>query len=212
MLNRIINITPGSDFKHSGSPSGAQGDASKNASNSNNPSDSVELSSAIKFLMQIGWKLRKLKHYPGEKIELVFFSSGIEFQTIIDISDPNFPSKFDYVLKKEKLYQDKKKYMEIFLSSVLVDIKNNFKKPSELKELNNFFDTLFTLVLEGGDLPQNFNLNDFSKQFEDIPDEINNINNYLILLIEKITETKIILKNPDQEMHESVLIRKIGLV
>ena len=209
MLNRIINITPGSDYKHSGNSSNMQNDASKNASNSNNPSDSVELSSAIKFLMQIGWQLRKLKHFSDEKMELVFFCSGIEFQTIIDISDPNFPSKFDYVLKKEKLYQEKEKHMEIFLSSFLMNINNNLKKPSELNELNNFFDTLFNLGQDREGFPPNFDLNEFSKEFENISSEINDINNFLIQFIEIITETTIVLKNPDLQTNQSVVIDKV---
>jgi hypothetical protein len=211
MLGKIVNITPGSDYKHSGNPSGMQNDASKNASNSGNFSDSVELSSAIRFLMQIGWNLKKLKHSPGDKIELVFCCSGIEFQTVIDISDPNFPSKFDYVLKKEKLHEDTKKYMEVFLSSVLTSMKNSTKQSSELNELNNFFDALFALVLERKDFLTNFDLNELSNEIENISDDINYINNYLLLFIEKIIETKITLKDPELETDKPVVIHRVNI-
>jgi hypothetical protein len=211
MLNKIINITPGSDYQHSGNSSGTHGENSKNGPNSNNPSDSVELSSALRFLIQIGWNLRKLKHHPGDKIELVFFYSGIEFQTIIDISDPNFPYKFDYILKKEKLQLDKKKSLEISLSSILMNLPGNFTKPSELTELNNFFDMLFTLIREREDFPQNFDLNTFLKEFENLANEINDINNYLFQFIEKITETKIVFKNHEPEINEPVVIDKVKI-
>ena len=212
MLNRIINITPGSDYKHSGNSSGMQNDGSKNASNSSNSSDSIELSSAIKFLLQIGWQLKKFKHYPGEKIELVFCCSDIEFQTIIDLSDPNFPSKFNYVLKKEKQYQDEQKSMEISLSSVLTSLKGNISKSPELNDLNNFFEALFDLVLEKKDFLQNFDLNSLSGELENISSEIDYINNNILLFVEKVTESKIIVKNSEQEIDASLVIHKIELV
>ena len=98
MLEKIVNISAGSDYKQSSKP----GARSKvlHYLNEYHPTgnDSISLSPATAYLSIIGWKLKKIK-IEKEKIHIGFFFDNMDFSTTINPGEISQLPPIEYLIK-----------------------------------------------------------------------------------------------------------------
>ena len=102
MLNKIDNISAGSEYSKSSRPAGFSINAASAYNRRSDIHDSANISPALQFLNQVNWKLKELKHSANEKLFLDFIVSSIEFRTTINLININLLTELDYNLIKEE--------------------------------------------------------------------------------------------------------------
>ncbi len=146
MLNKIDNISAGSEYSKSARPSGFGINAASAYNRRADIHDSVNISPALQFLNQVNWRLKEFKHSANEKLFLDFIVSSIEFRTTIDLVNINLLGSLDYNLIKEgspavstsKIYSD--------LSSAIGEINyDTVPVLINFSALNVFFGRVFDM-------------------------------------------------------------------
>ncbi len=99
MLEKIINITPGSDFKNSSRPSKYSKTSQFMHAFQTSIGDSVSLSPATSYLSSINWRLKKFVN-EKDKITITFEFDSIEFTVNINQNDLLSITSFEYDVKK----------------------------------------------------------------------------------------------------------------
>jgi len=95
MLERIVNITAGSDYKQSSRPAKQSQTSRTFESFHSTANDSISLSPATSFLSVINWKLKKFKK-EKERLLLEFFFDEFDFLTSFLLSDITQMHAIDY--------------------------------------------------------------------------------------------------------------------
>lgn len=193
MLNKIDNISAGSEFSKSTRPAGSGINAASAYNRRADVHDSMNISPALQFLNQVNWKLKEFKNINNEKISLDFIISNIEFITTIDLVSLNKLEMLDYnLLKEEKsISSNDKIYSQI--SSRIEEIRYNIE-PSliNFSALNVFFSRAMEMriyrdLAEGDSYIFNDLLNGITYG---IRNEFEQLNNQVFIFIYKLLDIK----------------------
>ncbi len=194
MLNKIINISAGSDFKKSNGNAGQNKFLRRNAYSSFQFHDSIVFSPALQYLTNIKWRLKEISHMSKGKLAISFIADDIEFQTVVDLPNIESMKTIDYKVIKENA---KDKSVNPMLIEVEVRIEgisdDNLPHAVNLQTLEKLFNRIFALKIENQLTRTNsIMLTDLIADFlEELKFEFDQVNNHLFNFIEKLTESKI---------------------
>ncbi len=191
MLEKIVNINPGSDYKKAaGNPKYYKKVNSFHIAGSIS-NDSLYISPATSLLAAIGWKLKRLQK-DSEKIHLLFELDGFEFDTNFFLAEINQNAKVDYKVKKN---------VHGFATEIIVTVTICAPIPStaekidyniKLVELAKFFEQFKSLNVKKPNTitEQNVIESLLLNHKKSITSEFNNINKCLINFLEKYISYK----------------------
>ena len=204
MLEKIVNISAGSDYKQSTKP-GARSKASRYLSEYHQVgNDSISLSPATAFLSVIGWKLKKIQ-IDKEKIHIGFSFDDVDFSTAINPGELFQLQRIVYSIKYSLDSFTGLIDVNIKISSPLIsDNSESIQVKLHLPELKNFFDSIISSseykLHASSDTYEIQNI--FSNMEHALRSEFNYINKSLISFLEKFLSIKINMK------HENIIMNK----
>lgn len=193
MLNRISNITAGSDFKSAAKQSKSMKYGRTPIYHIYDGHDSIDISPAYNFLVKHNWKIKEL-NIEDEKVYIHFILSGFDFSATIPLRQINQLADIEYTVSKEKEING-------VLNKVSADFLVNLSKidynESEyqfgLNKLDDFFNRLIAIKDE-------VDLTSLDRLVIDrllegltrgIQEEFDSVNNGLFIFIEKYFNIKI---------------------
>lgn len=211
MLNRIGNISAGSDFKSSVKPQKSARYDRTQAYHAFDGHDSIAISPAYNFLLKHNWKIKEMS-VEEDKLFLDFSISDFEFTTTISLKQINQLSTIEYIILREKEvdFERTKIAAEFIVNLTEIDY-NKLEYSYNLSKLDIFFNRLMHLNLKG-------ELNSSDRRVLDglleglaqgIQEEFNAINNSLFIFIEKYFDIKISGWNKKINITDSVFLTKI---
>ncbi len=178
--------------------------------------DSVDISPAFKYLIQVNWRLKNFKYDADEKLFIDFIVSGIEFKLTVDLMNFDKLSSFNYRLLREDASGERKHKIAADVTSKIEWI--NYDRDPELinfSAVNIFFNRIFSQNI--------FNdLNREDKYFLDslvegivhgIREEFAQLNNQVLIFFDRLTGKKIPnnISTINDDL-EPVLINKIKII
>ena len=193
MLNRILNITAGSDFNKAAKPirSSRQGKVLSYANYDGH--DSIAISPAYSFLLRHKWNVKEL-NVLEDKVYINFFLSEFEFITSVFLKQINQLANLEYTVIKDVNIDGKKYDLAVdFLVNIAKTEYNEEALNTNFTELTVFFEKLLHLKINPG-------INSADKKLiyglleeygADIQEEFNSVNNCLFIFIEKYFNFKI---------------------
>ncbi|MFO7445057.1 MAG: hypothetical protein R6W90_01765 [Ignavibacteriaceae bacterium] len=186
MLDKILNITPGSDYKNSQLKKGNKNFAFSRSIASADTHDSFSLSPAWTYMSQLNWQILGLKMLKDEKLTINFIVNDIEFRIVVDLNELNNSSTFVYELLQKKAYNEIEKYTLLILEKKCYSNEKT-SSVSELKNISRLFERVWDLNLNNELNDGEFDLNTLlSDGYEDVDTEINYITISLITFLEKL--------------------------
>jgi hypothetical protein len=210
MLERIINITPGSDYKQSSRPSSRQANAYRHLSSFTTPSnDSFLISPATAFLASINWKLKKVVR-ENEKLTISFSFDEFEFSTSFFVMEISQNHKIEY---------DIKHIYESFLGAYDVNAKimapisvhkiENIQMKAHLISLSDF---VKSVVNPGVSLNVNWAENSdvqkiFAHMERPLKSDFDYINSCLLNFLEKFLSIKLNIHNENENAVELIALK-----
>lgn len=203
MLEKIVNIKPGSDYRHSSSPNkGAQAARYLNTFHSTS-SDSFSLSPATVFLSSIHWQLKNF-HNENEKLSISFLFDDFEFSISILIGEISVINHFEYEIKRK--YASIIKNVEVLakISSPLNKEQNhNLQVKQNLPVLRNLFESFLSINDSGGSISADdyFARKSFLDTENDLNEEFKYVDICLLNFLEKYLSLKFNSKNPLENQH-----------
>lgn len=204
MLEKIVNISAGSDYKQSSKP-GARSKASRYLSEYHQVgNDSISLSPATAFLSVIGWKLKKIQ-IDKEKIHIGFSFDEVDFSTAINPGELFQLQRIDYSIKYSLDSLSGLVDVNIKISSPLIsDNSESIQVKLHLNELKNFFNSIISSSgYKSHASSDTYEIqNIFAEMEHDLRSEFNYINKSLISFLEKFLSIKINVK------HDSIIMNK----
>ena len=215
MLEKIIHIAPGSEFRNSTKSPELLKYIKGDRSNIFNINDSVNFSPAIQFLTRIEWQLKELSKTANEKLLITFCISELEFRVVIDLSILNKLTFITYEIQRDSSKSGDARTLIVLtsiLNEILYDENNVFL---ELVALNRLFDRFEQLninnELNGSDTEtMSYLTENLSIQLQT---EFEYINKFLFVFIEKLTDKKInagIKNNTSNEL--MIILEKMKLI
>lgn len=194
MLNKIDNISPGSEYSKASRPSGFAGGIASAYVRQSYVHDSVDISPALQFLNVVRWRLKAFKHVAKEKLFLDFILSDIEFQTTIDLVSIERADELNYHIIKEG---NESNFNNKIISDLSVKIENiqydNEPVLKNLSALNVFFQRVFIQRIYRELTPNDKYIIDemVSGISTGMKDEFEYLNNQLFIFLEKLEGIKI---------------------
>lgn len=189
MLNKIDNISPGSEYSKANRPSGFSGGLAAAYVRQSYIHDSANISPALQFLNLISWRLKEFKHIAKEKLFLDFILSDIEFQTTIDLVTIETADNINYHVLKDG---NQSNFNSHIFSDLSVKIENiNYDKEPELMNLsalNVFFQRIFNQRIYR-ELTQadKYIIDEFINGISaGIREEFNYLNHHLFIFLDKL--------------------------
>jgi len=193
MLNKIDNISAGSEFSKSTKPAGPGINAASVNSRRADVHDSVNISPALLFLNQVNWRLKEFKHSGNEKLYLNFIVSNIEFFTKIDLVNLTKAESLNYNLLKEENTINSRVKIYTDISSGLKEIRYDMEPYLiNFSALNVFFRRVMEMKiyreLTRGD---SYIFNDLLNGITNgIQNEFEQLNNQVFVFIYKLINIK----------------------
>jgi hypothetical protein len=213
MLERIQNISAGSDYKNSTSKSGNYHRTSQFLNTlQSSLTDSISLSPATAFLSSVHWRLKKLSN-EKEKFVITFDFDEFEFTAHIGQPELLITHTIEYEVKRR--IENYAKLYEATMQMICSVTEHNEKCGSRLTipELN-----LFLLdVLELENLTYNLNsensevLKIFSQRSNSLYTEFNYLNKCIVAFLEKYLSLKYNFTAGAINQNESLLLRKVQI-
>lgn len=191
MLEKVVNISPNSDYKKStGNPKYYKKVNSYNYTPAA-INDTVLISPATALLSTFGWKLKKLSKEP-EKVQIIFELDDFEFDTTVQTSDLYKNQKIEYRIKKN-IHGFAAEIVVIVTLSAPVNLElneNDYEK--SLNALNNFFEQFKSLsVKKPNIITDQYTIDSITYDFKSsLTKEFNFINSCLIKFLEKYISLK----------------------
>jgi hypothetical protein len=216
MLEKINNISAGSEYGKSTKVNSFNGTFAANYTKKVDSHDSVDISPAMQYLNHINWRLKELKHVVNEKILIVFVVSEIEFQTTISLTDFNNIKFLDYRIVKEKKGENWRSKIFVELTSSIGKIWYDMEpKIINLSGLNVFLQRIFDANIYreiSGD--EKYLIDDLIADIlPGIKNEFDFINNYLFNFVDKLTSLKLNdNRNISFNNNEPIAINKIKVL
>ena len=194
MLNKIINISAGSDFKKSNGSGNQNKFLRRNPYSSFQFHDSIIFSPALQYLTNIQWRLKEISHLSKGKLAISFITSDIEFQTVVDLPNIDSLKTLDYKVIKENSQADDDDPMLVEVEVRIEGINEEvLPQAVTLDKLENLFKRLFAFKIENQlNKTNSVMLTELiGDLLEDLKKEFDHVNNHLFNFIEKLTESKI---------------------
>jgi hypothetical protein len=212
MLNRIANITAGSDFKSSAKQNNSIKYGKAPIYHIYDGHDSINISPAYNFLTRHNWKIKEL-NIEDEKVHICFTLSGFDFTTIISLKQINQLTEIEYTVSREKDNVDIKNKVTVdFLVNLSKINYNEDEFQFTLPKLDVFFDRLVSIKGET-------DVSSLDRKIADklieglargIQDEFDSINNGLFIFVEKYFNVKISGWNNKAFNNSFVIVTKIS--
>ena len=216
MLNKIDNISPGSEYSKANRPSGFSGNLATAYVRQSYVHDSVNISPALQFLNLVRWRLKQFKHKAKEKLFLNFILSDIEFQTTIDLVTIENADEVNYHMIKEG---NESNFGSQIISEMSVKIENvHYDKEPELinlSALNVFYQRIFNQriyreLTQGDKYILDELVNGISAG---IREEFGYLNNQLFIFLEKLEGIEVDKKDRKYtDPGEVVTVKSIRLI
>ncbi len=194
MLNKIINISAGSDFKKSNGSGNQNKFLRRNPYSSFQFHDSIIFSPALQYLTNIQWRLKEISHLSKGKLAISFITSDIEFQTVVDLPNIDSLKTLDYKVIKENSQADDDDPMLVEVEVRIEGINEEvLPQAVTLDKLESLFKRLFAFKIENQlNKTNSVMLTELiGDLLEDLKKEFDHVNNHLFNFIEKLTESKI---------------------
>ncbi|MBX3006731.1 MAG: hypothetical protein KF816_01760 [Melioribacteraceae bacterium] len=208
MLEKIVNINAGSDYKNSTKPSKYSVAGRYLTDYQTHSNDSVTISPASSFIAKIHWRLKQVKK-DVNKVEIIFDFDNFEFHTIISPSELIQSPHFNYHIKKNLEGLMTKGELNLTVSSAVDNISHEFEIKDKLSILNSFVEE--TLMISGDKYLLNesdYSVNTiFYALVNGLKPEFEYLNNCLIIFFEKLMSTKITVPN-NTAVHGNTLVLK----
>jgi len=209
MLERIINISAGSDYKNSSKPNRYSKSSQYLSTFSSALSDSISLSPATAFLSTINWRLKRLTKNEN-KIVINFEFDGFDFTAYINHNEYQIQNNFEYDINK--FFEKSAGKFEV---QTLILCPHNFKNRDKLDpkfHLTVLSEMIYQLIdLNYNSYSISVNNIEVNKIFADaeyaLRQEFNYINGCLLNFLEKYLTVKVDVIN-DNQKHDNVLIMK----
>lgn len=212
MLERIVNIAPGSDYQKSSAKSSTYS-RSGHFLNSLNSSmnDSISLSPATAYLSSVKWKLKQLKK-EREKVILSFEFDDFDFTAILE--QTGITKSIEYEVKRtiNKIPYIYKANIGIE-SSNLKKQKEKFEMLTHLPILNSFFEELVRL----SDYATNISADNarakeaFFEKERDLISEFEYVNGCVLAFLEKYLTMNLIVAEKKDFTNDELLLKKIQI-
>ena len=199
MLEKIVNISAGSDYKQSSRPGRQSAVSSYISSYHAVSNDSISLSPATSFLSGIGWKLKKIQN-EKEKLRIVFSFDDFDFSTAIIPGEIAQLQRIDYEINYSVISYTSVVNMNVEISSPLnLEGAESIQVKLHLPELKSFFGSILSSF--GFKTEVSSNNYEVQKLFVEMENalqtEFNYINKGLINFLEKYLSLKISFKHED---------------
>ncbi len=215
MLNKIDNISAGSDYKKASKTAGTGNYLNINFARRMDFHDSVDFSPSLKFVSQINWRLKDFKHVANEKLYLDFILSNIEFQITVSLADFSSMEVLDYLVIKEF---EKNKIRKKIISNISSKVgKINYSQEPLIVNLSSL-NLLFQRVQDsgiGGDITfkDQFVLENFVNDIiNGIIKEFSMLNNQIFIFLDKLANFKIVSRDKDRtNSSDFLVIKKISV-
>lgn len=200
MLEKIVNISAGSDYKQSSKPGRQSAVSSYINSYHAVSNDSISLSPATAFLSGIGWKLKKIQN-EKEKLRIVFSFDDLEFSALINPIELIQIQRIEYEIKYSA-----SSYTGIFNVNIKVEAPVNPEEPEniqvklQLPELKKFLSSIISSFGFKADVSSStYEVQKYFLEMEhELQREFNYINKGLINFLEKYLSVKINFKQEDK--------------
>ena len=215
MLDKISNISAGSEYSRSAKSNSFNGIIGAAYNKKVDAHDSVNISPALKYLTEVNWKLKEFKHVINEKLYLTFLVSDIEFQTTIDLVNLSGLASLEYRVIKEKKGNNWKSRTYMDLAAALDKIQYD-ENPFliNFSALNVLFQRIFDLNVFN-EITQNdrYMIEELLRDIKfGINDEFNYLNSFLFTFIDKLIGIKIVNNKEAYENSEPIIIKKIKVL
>ncbi len=215
MLDKISNISSGSEYGKSVKTSSFNNFLGAVYNKKVDAHDSVNISPALQYLNLVNWKLKEFKHVENEKIYLDFIVSDIEFQTTIELPNLSGLSKLDYRVVKEKKGNNWRSKTFIELVSKLDKIQYD-ETPSliNFSALNILLQRIFDLnIFRELTAEDKYIIEELLADIKyGIKNEFESMNGFLFTFIDKLTGLKIIRNELQSDKTDPIIIKKIKVL
>ena len=216
MLNKIDNISPGSEYSKASRPAGFTGGIATAYVHQSYIHDSANISPALQFLNLVRWRLKEFKHIAKEKLFLDFILSDIEFQTTIDLVSIERADDQNYHIIKEG---NESNYNSKIISDISVKIENiQYDKEPVLMNLsatNVFFQRMFNQRIYRELTPNDKYIIDelVSGISTGMKEEFECLNNLLFIFLEKLEGIRVDKNNRKlADPNDILTIKSIRLI
>lgn len=185
MLDKILNITPGSEYNNSPAKKRLWGFSNSKTLSNHDSNDSVSFSSAWKFLRNLNWNLSNLKLHADENFELHFFVKNIEFRIRVDFNEL-YRKPFQLSILQKRNFSESAKQISVTVEKDVRNYSNELHIP-EFKAIETFLNRIWNLQISNELSDDEFNLNDLLDEiFDEADEEINFLIQSVIKLGEKL--------------------------
>ncbi len=215
MLNKIDNISAGSEYGKTSRSAGYIGNFASAYTHRVDNHDSVNISPALQFLNQVHWRLKEFKHVENEKLFLSFIVSDVEFQTSVDLINFEQLKYLNYhTIKNFKISTEPKSILFDYSAKIYEVRYDNEPELINFSALNVFFQRVFDLRINR-ELTRNdkFILDDLVNGLTTgLKTEFVQLNNQIFIFVNKLVGIKIHTKEKtDSNFNESLIIKSIKI-
>lgn len=213
MLERIINITPGSDYNRaSRNPKYGKKFSLYTNFQSGSSNDSIQISPATAYLAHIKWKLKKFSN-DQEKMGIVFEFDGFEFVTHFSLGEIVQLNRIDYDVMKE--IENLGNLVKV--SSKMSVLLNEHSDQNIFIEHMNYLSEFYSRLMNSG-LRKPSIITDVSMLrnmtvdiYKELTGEFNYINSCLLRFIEKYSSQKISVPLKSGTDETELIIKSVNL-
>ena len=216
MLNKINNISAGSEYSKSSRQAAFNGSIAAGYSRRADMYDSVDISPALQFLNNVKWRLKEFKHSANEKLFLDFIISDIEFQTTLDLVNITSLTELNYNLIKNENSEIQSGKIFTDLASKLGEIR--YDKQPELinfSATNVFFSRVLDLrIYRELNSADAYVINELVRGITNgIKNEFDLLNNQIFIFLDKLINVKVESHNKAMaDFNEAITIKSIKVL
>ncbi|MCX7875610.1 MAG: hypothetical protein N2321_05500 [Melioribacteraceae bacterium] len=215
MLERITNISAGSDYKNATSKMGKYNRTSQFLHTLNNSiSDSISLSPAVSYLNSINWKLKKINKVK-ENLVVIFEFDGFEFTANVGFPELALSNHVEYYVRKN--FENVSNRIEVNINLETPPLNSELlKEPKdvELYYFNSFINDLIDLKEKVYELNEdNFEvIKLFKAKEKNLKKEFDAINENLFHFIEKYLSIKLRVISNAEPVDDKIVLRKVQII
>lgn len=210
MLEKVLNINPGSDYKKSTSNPKYYKKASGYHYSFASANDSLYISPATSLLASLGWKIKKLNK-DSEKIQIMFELDGFDFEANIFINELNQNPKIDYRTRKNLERFSTVVLITVSLTAPIISIPGELESNIKLRGFSRFVDQFESTRFKKPSLITEKNTIEtlFYDVRKEITEEFNLINSCFVSFLEKYISFKPVFHHSTGD--EGVIIKSIQI-
>lgn len=215
MLERIVNISAGSDYKNSATKPGKYNRSSQFLHTlSASMSDSISLSPAVSYLNSMNWKLKKINK-ERENLIITFEFDGFEFTANIGYPEFALNNRVEYLIKKviESISEKIELNINLETPPLISELPNEISKV-QLYHFNLFVNDLIELNQSVYELNHdNYEVQKLFRTKEKyLRKEFDNMNKNLFHFVEKFLSIKLRIISNAEPVDDKFLLRKVQII